>query len=90
MYPKIRAGFANGAICELLNLNVAKPNTLVRLATTIVLLIIMFVGLLSNHLYESSTYSLGRLLWKQVCYRFTLNSESGVFHPLICSPFSRV
>lgn len=49
------------------------PNTLVRLATNIILLVIMFIGLLSNHLYESGTYSLGRLLWKQVgCHRFTL------------------
>jgi hypothetical protein len=63
----------------MLNLSVAKPNTLVRLATTIILLVIMFIGLLSNHLYESGTYSLGRLLWKQVgCYRFTLTLK-GVF-----------
>jgi hypothetical protein len=50
----------------LLNLSVTKPNTLVTLAANIILLVIMFIGLLSNHLYESSTYSIGRLLWKQV------------------------
>ena len=62
-----------GAICELLNLSVTKPNTLVTLAANIILLVIMFIGLLSTHLYESSAHSIGRLLWKQVgCHRFTL------------------
>lgn len=57
----------------LLNLSVTKPNTLVTLAANIILLVIMFIGLLHNHLYESTTYGLGRLLWKQVgCHRFRL------------------
>lgn len=78
-----------GFICELLDLGITKPITLVTLANNIVLLVIMFIGLLSNHLYESSTHGIGRLLWKQVgCYR--LDAESGVLDPLICSPFSRV
>ncbi len=62
-----------GLICELLDLSVTKAITLVTLANNIILLVIMFIGLLSNHLYESSTYGIGRLLWKQVgCHRFTL------------------
>ena len=68
-HPQIRAGWGPtqaGAICFLLNLSVTKPNTLVTLAANIILLVIMFIGLLSNHLYESNTYSIGRLLWKQV------------------------
>jgi hypothetical protein len=57
----------------LLNLSVTKPNTLVTLASNIILLVIMFIGLLSNHLYESTSYGIGRLLWKQVgCRRYTL------------------
>ncbi|KAF8504744.1 hypothetical protein F5888DRAFT_1658199 [Russula emetica] len=58
-------GGGSPAICELLNLSVTKPNTLVTLVANIILLVIMFIGLLSNHLYESGTYSIGRLLWKQ-------------------------
>jgi len=58
-------------ICELLNLSVTKPNTLVTLAANTILLVVMFIGLLSNHLYESSTYSVGRLLWKQVGCRLS-------------------
>jgi hypothetical protein len=57
----------------LLNLSVIKPKTLVTLASNIILLVIMLIGLRSNHLYERSTYGIGRLLWKQVgCHRFTL------------------
>jgi hypothetical protein len=57
----------------LLNLSVTKPNTLVTLASNVILLVIMLIGLLSNHLYDSSAYGIGRLLWKQVRHhRFTL------------------
>jgi len=63
---RVRAGWEpTGAICMLLNLSVTKPNTLVTVAANIILLVIMFIGLLSNHLYESNTHSIGRLLWKQ-------------------------
>lgn len=66
---RIHAGWSSwaplGAVCMLLNLSVTKPNTLVTLAANIILLVIMFIGLLSNHLYESSTHGIGRLLWKQ-------------------------
>jgi len=55
------------------NLSITKPITLVTLASNIILLFIMFIGLLYNHLYESSPSGIGRLLWKQVgCHRFGL------------------
>ena len=57
----------------LLNLSVTKPNTLVTVAGNVILLVIMLIGLLSNHLYESNTHGIGRLLWKQVgCHHFRL------------------
>ena len=57
----------------LLNLSVTKPSTLVLLAANFILLVIMFIGLLYNHMYDSSTYGIGRLLWKQVgCHHFRL------------------
>lgn len=50
-------------------MDVLKINVLVTLGTDIALLLIMLFGLLSKHLYERSTFGLGRLLWKQVeCY----------------------
>ena len=78
-HPQIRAGWGStGAVCMLLNLSVTKPNTLVTLASNIILLVIMLIGLLSNHLYDSNAYSIGRLLWKQVRrHRVML---SGVLH----------
>jgi len=55
------------------NLSVTKPSTLVTLASNFILLVIVFIGLLCNHLYESSPSGIGRLLWKQVgCHRFRL------------------
>jgi hypothetical protein len=57
----------------LLNLSVTKPSTLVILGANFILLVIMFIGLLYNHMYERSTYGIGRLLWKQVeCHHFRL------------------
>jgi hypothetical protein len=54
-------------------MDVLKINILVTLCTDIALLLMMLFGLLSKHLYERSTFGLGRHLWKQVeCYRFTL------------------
>ena len=55
-----------GDICTPVNMNVIQLNVLVTLITDIVLLLTMLIGLLSKHLYERSTYGLGRLLWKQV------------------------
>jgi len=52
-------------ICKATDLHVLKANILVNLATDIILLLTMLVGLLSKHLYERSVFGLGRLLWKQ-------------------------
>jgi hypothetical protein len=52
-------------ICVIVDMDVLKINILVTLCTDIALLLMMLFGLLSKHLYERSTFGLGRHLWKQ-------------------------
>ena len=46
----------------------SKLNTVSTLVTDVSLLIIMLVGLVRLHGHRSSTFGLGRLLWKQVWF----------------------
>jgi hypothetical protein len=43
-----------------------KPAVISTLATDVVLLVIMIVGLVRMHLEVDSVFALGRILWKQV------------------------
>ena len=54
--------------CVVPNLHISELNVLVALATDIILLFIMFLGLLRLGFHEHSAFGLGRLLWKQVGY----------------------
>jgi hypothetical protein len=48
------------------NLYISERNILVTLATDMILLLIMFIGLLRLGFHERGAFGLGRLLWKQV------------------------
>jgi hypothetical protein len=52
--------------CTLLNLETNKPAVISTLATDVVLLLIMSIGLLRMHLEVDNVSALGRALWKQV------------------------
>jgi hypothetical protein len=52
--------------CALLNLETNKPAVISTLATDVVLLVIMIIGLLRMHLEADSVIAWGRILWKQV------------------------
>ena len=52
--------------CTLLNLETNKPAVISTLATDVVFLLIMIIGLLRMHLEVDSVFALGRVLWKQV------------------------
>jgi hypothetical protein len=54
--------------CEVLNMQITKLNLIVTLATDIILLFVMFIGLLRLRLHERTAFGLGRLLWRQVGY----------------------
>jgi hypothetical protein len=49
-------------------MHIIKLNLIVILATDIILLHIMFIGLLRLGLHEHSAFGVGRLLWRQVSY----------------------
>jgi hypothetical protein len=61
-------------ICSVVNRHIPELNIFVTLATDIILLLIMSLGLLRLGFHERSGVSgLGHLLWKQVRYpRFSL------------------
>ena len=60
----------SGVGCVAPNLHISELNILVTLGTDILLLLIMFFGLLRLGFHERRAFGLGRLLWKQVGYRF--------------------
>ena len=72
-------------------MEVTKLNFIVTFVTDIILLVVMFIGLLSLRFHERGAFGLGRLLWRQVGYWFSLGSGRGILYPLICcSSFTRV
>jgi hypothetical protein len=56
------------ATCIVTNIIITKLNFIVTLATDIILLFIMFIGLLRLRPHERKTFGLGRFLWRQVGY----------------------
>jgi hypothetical protein len=73
-------------ICVITNINSTNLSLITTLVTDVILLLIMLVGLLRLGFHEPGVYSLGRLMWKQVC---VFAASRGVSYPLICSPFAR-
>ena len=65
--------------CEILNMQITKLSLIVTLATDIILLSVMFIGLLRLRLHKRGTFGLGRLLWRQVgyywCFSFAVVSS---------------
>ena len=57
--------------CVLSNAHSTKLNMITTLITDIALLLIMLIGLLRLGFNEPGVYGLGRLMWKQVCPRFS-------------------
>ncbi|KAN0121250.1 hypothetical protein V8E52_003838 [Russula decolorans] len=63
---RIRSAWSPEATtCTLLNLETNKPAVISTLATDVVLLLIMIIGLLRMHLEVVCLFDLGRVLWKQ-------------------------
>jgi hypothetical protein len=63
---RIRSVWSSDATtCTLLNLETNKPAVISTLATDVVLLSIMIIGLFRMHLETDSVFALGRVLWKQ-------------------------
>ena len=63
--------------CVMLNIEEIKPTLLITLITDTASLVTMLVGLFPLFVNSSSTFGLGRLLWKQVgppCFPFTVRS----------------
>ena len=61
--------------CLIVNRNIPELNLFVTLATDIILLFIMSLGLLRLGFHEHSASGLGHLLWKQVRYPSILVSR---------------
>ena len=64
--------------CVMPNINEIKPTLLTTLIADTVLLVTMLVGLFPLFVDGSSSFGLGRLLWKQVrssCFPFTVRSS---------------
>jgi hypothetical protein len=53
-------------------MEITQLNFVITLVTDIILLVVMFIGLLRLRVYEHGAFGLGRLLWRQVSYRFSL------------------
>jgi hypothetical protein len=71
-----------------INAHIIKLNLIVILATDVILLLIMSIGLLRLGFHERSAFGVGRLLWKQVGYQCL--SLAMVYLLICCSPFARV
>jgi hypothetical protein len=54
------------------NLGTSKPSLISLFTTDFLLLAMMLAGLLRLRRRGSGTFELGRLLWKQVAWRFSL------------------
>jgi len=70
-----------------LNTEENKPNIIVTLVTDIVLLLIVLIGLLRLLRNSGGSFSLGRLLWKQVR---AVHFYCDALNLLGCSRFARV
>ncbi len=57
--------------CVITDIHSTKLNMITTLITDIALLLIMLIGLLRLGFNEPGVYGLGRLMWKQVCPRFS-------------------
>lgn len=63
---RIRSAWSPEATtCTLLNLETNKPAVISTLATDVVLLLVMVIGLFRMHLEVESVFALGRILWNQ-------------------------
>jgi len=63
---RLRASWAPAqSTCAVLNLETSKTNIIVTLATDIILLLIMLIGLLRLRVQGAGMFGLGRLLWTQ-------------------------
>lgn len=58
--------------CVILDIDGTKPNVVGSLVTNIALLVIMFIGLLRLRPEAGGVFNLGRMVWKQVRWQFSL------------------
>jgi hypothetical protein len=72
----------------MLDIYITKLNLIVTLATDIILLLIMSIGLLRLGFHERSAFDMGRILWRQVGYQCL--SPVMVYPLICCSPSTRV